>query len=162
MRIQESSVILFLKNLAFTILVPGMVSVLVPLLLHKGEFYYFHLLSVPAVALLLFGALAYLWCLWDFAQFGRGTPAPFDAPRRLVVRGLYRYTRNPMYLAALSIIMGWVLHFAEPLLLLYWLVIATCFHLYVLFYEEPHLLSLYGAQYSGYCNRVNRWLPLKR
>jgi len=151
--------ILFLKNLVFTILVPGTVAILVPIRLHKGALPDFHPLSVPALALMIVSALAYFWCLWDFAHFGRGTPAPFDAPKRLVVRGLYRYTRNPMYLSALSAIMGWALHFSDPLLLLYWLVIAACFHLFVVFYEEPHLLSLFGAPYTTYCRQVNRWLP---
>jgi len=154
--------ILFLKNLAFTILVPGTVAVLVPIFLHKGKLLEFRLMSVPGVVLMILASIIYFWCLWDFARYGRGTPAPVDAPTRLVVRGPYRYTRNPMYVAALSAIMGWTLHFADPLLLLYGLVIAACFHLFVVLYEEPHLRSLFGAQYAEYCSQVNRWLPAKK
>jgi protein-S-isoprenylcysteine O-methyltransferase Ste14 len=108
---------------------------------------------------MLVASVIYFWCLWDFARYGRGTPAHTDAPKRLVVRGLYRYTRNPMYVAALSAIMGWALHFADPFLLLYWLVIAAYFHLFVKLYEARHLLSLFGEQYSEYCKEVNRWMP---
>jgi protein-S-isoprenylcysteine O-methyltransferase Ste14 len=155
----EDSVILFLKNLLFTILVPGTVAVLVPILIHRGELFVFHLRSVPAVVLMLGASVIYFWCLWDFAHFGRGTPAPIDAPKHLVVRGPYRYTRNPMYVAALLAILGWALYFADPLLVVYWLVVASGFQLFVVFYEEPHLSSLFGSEYSSYCATVNRWLP---
>lgn len=154
--------ILFFKNLVFTIMVPGTVAVLVPILIHDGELFASHLLSLPAIALMIVAAIIYFWCLWDFAHFGRGTPAPIDAPQRLVVRGLYRYTRNPMYVAALSAIMGWAIHLADPLLLVYWLAVATCFHLFVVFYEEPHLRALFGEEYVAYCAQANRWLYLKR
>lgn len=157
---QQIRMMLFLKNLAFTILVPGTVAILVPVLLHRGPLFEFQLLSLPGVALMICATIIYLWCLWDFAHFGRGTPAPIDPPKRLVVRGLYRYTRNPMYVAALSAIMGWTLYFTDPLLLLYWLVSALCFHLFVVFYEEPHLRARFGEQYLAYCSQVNRWLPL--
>lgn len=153
---------LFIKNLAFTILVPGTVAILLPILLHKGTLLHFQPMSVPGVVLMIFGAVIYFWCLWEFAHVGRGTPAPFDAPKRLVILGPYRYTRNPMYVAALSAILGWTFHLADPMLLVYWLVVAICFHLFVVLYEEPHLLSLFGTKYSEYCSQVNRWLPMIR
>jgi len=151
--------ILFLKNLLFTILVPGTVAFLVPIILHQGEVLDFHLMSLPAAVLMICATIMYFWCLWDFAHFGQGTPAPIDAPKHLVVRGLYRYTRNPMYLAALLAIMGWAFHFADPILLLYGVFVALGFHLFVVLYEEPHLRYLFGTQYTEYCRQVNRWLP---
>ncbi len=154
--------LLFLKNFVFTLLVPCTTAVLVPILIHDGEIFAFSLLSLPALALMLAAAIIYFWCLWDFAHFGRGTPAPIDAPKRLVVRGLYRYTRNPMYVAALSAILGWAIHFVDPLVFIYWVVIAICFHLFIVLYEEPHLRSLFGVEYVAYYNQVNRWLPLNR
>ena len=154
--------ILFLKNLLFTLLVPGVVAVVVPLTIAAKPLFVFRLTTVPALFLLIIGAAVYIWCVWDFATFGRGTPAPIDAPKRLVVHGLYHYTRNPMYLAGLLVILGWATHFFDPWLLLYGCGIAACFHLFVVLYEEPHLQHLFGADYDGYRSAVNRWLPSMR
>lgn len=88
--------VLLLKNLLFTIVVPGTVAVYVPLLVLRNRPPASGIESGIAVVALAVGACFYAWCLWDFASYGKGTPAPIDAPKRLVVRGLYRYTRNPM------------------------------------------------------------------
>jgi len=151
--------VLLLKNLLFTVLVPGTVAVYLPLSIAGGE-------PVPAgpgrllaAALFLLGAAVYGWCVWDFAAFGRGTPAPIDAPRRLVVRGLYRYTRNPIYLGVLTAILGWVVLYRTRELAVYGLAVALAFHLIVLLYEEPQLRRLFGDEYEAYCARVRRWLP---
>ena len=150
---------LLLKNLLFTLVVPATVGVYVPLFIASER----SLVSGPslsaAVLLLLIGGAMYAWCVWDFASFGRGTPAPIDAPRKLVVRGLYRYTRNPMYVAVLTAIFGWAIAYQSRELLLYALVVFICFHLFVLLYEEPHLKRVFGDEYDLYRVRVNRWLP---
>ena len=152
---------LFLKNLLFTLVVPGTVAVYVPLLL-------VHDLSPGSIvwrltALLFFvvGASIYGWCVWDFATFGRGTPAPIDAPRRLVVRGLYRHTRNPMYVGVLTTVVGWAIRYRSPAIALYAVGVGLCFHLFVVFYEEPHLQRLFGPAYAAYRAEVRRWLPKK-
>jgi protein-S-isoprenylcysteine O-methyltransferase Ste14 len=138
---------LFLKNLIFTLIVPGTVAVYIPV------FVFSHVrakVSVGAVAgafLLFGGGTIYLWCLWAFACFGRGTPAPIDPPKHLVVRGLYQYTRNPMYLGVLSVIFGWALLFHSLPLAVYGLCVAACFHLVVVLYEEPHLRRVFGPSY---------------
>lgn len=150
--------ILFLKNLAFTVFVPGVVAVAVPLLIAGRRAFEARWTVVPALLLLALGGAMYLWCLWDFATFGRGTPAPIDAPKRLVVRGLYRYSRNPMYVAVLAVVLGWVLFFAEPKLLFYWMGVAMCFHLFVVFYEEPRLHRSFGSEYESYRSSVGRWI----
>ena len=150
--------ILLLKNLAFTVLVPGTVAVAVPWLIARDQGAHAHL-GPGATSLLLAGAGIYFWCVWDFATFGRGTPAPIDAPKRLVVRGLYHYTRNPMYLGVLTTILGWTVLFREGRLLLYALCVGTAFHLFVSLYEEPHLAKLFGADYAEYRARVARWVP---
>ena len=98
---------LLLKNPLFTVLVPGTVVVYVPLVIASGRAPASGFALLVALALLLLGAAIYSWCVWDFASFGRGTPVPIDAPKRLVVRGLYRYTRNPMYVGVLTVILGW-------------------------------------------------------
>ena len=150
---------LFLKNLLFTLLLPGTVAVYLPLLIagRSGDASAF---QVAAAAILFaIGGSIYLWCLWDFATFGRGTPAPIDAPKKLVVRGLYRYTRNPMYVGILTIILGWLALFTTGWLLLYAAIVGTVFHLFIVYYEEPHLKKLFGGQYEEYCKEVGRWLP---
>jgi len=151
--------ILFLKNLAFTVLVPGVVAVVIPVMIAERPVLELRWTTLPALLLFAVGGVMYLWCIWDFASFGRGTPAPIDAPRHLVVRGLYRFTRNPMYVAVLAVILGWVCHVAEPGLLAYWIGTATCFHLFVVLYEEPRLRKLFGAEYDAYCSSVGRWFP---
>jgi protein-S-isoprenylcysteine O-methyltransferase Ste14 len=154
--------VLLLKNLLFTVLVPGTVAVYVPLRIASGRSPDWGLGSPAAVALLLLGSVIYAWCVWDFAAFGRGTPAPIDAPKQLVVRGLYRYSRNPMYVGVLALILGWALLFRAASLLFYALAVAACFHLFVVFYEERHLLAEFGSRYRDYRAEVPRWLPRVR
>ena len=150
---------LFLKNLLFTVLVPGTVAVYVPLLLGRGGAAASGTGKLVAVVMLVLGAGIYAWCLWDFATFGRGTPAPIDAPKRLVVRGLYRVTRNPMYVGILTAILGWAAWFRSPRLLLYAVAVGLGFHLWIIVYEEPALRRLFGSEYEEYRRRVGRWLP---
>jgi len=150
---------LLLKNLLFTVLVPGTVGVYAPLLIARGRVMASFPLAAVALLVLLVGAGVYGWCLWDFAVFGRGTPAPVDAPRKLVVRGLYRYTRNPMYVGVLSLIVGWALLFRAGTLVVYAALVGTAFHLVVVLYEEPHLRRVFGDAYDAYRGRVGRWLP---
>lgn len=154
--------ILLLKNLLFTVLVPGTVAVYLPLLMAEGASPGSGLVFALALAVLVLGTAIYAWCVWDFATFGRGTPAPIDAPTKLVVRGLYRFTRNPMYVGVLTVILGWALLFRTANLALYALLVGTCFHLFIVLYEERHLLTEFGAEYEVYCSRVARWLPRPR
>jgi protein-S-isoprenylcysteine O-methyltransferase Ste14 len=110
----------------------------------------------------LLGGAIYAWCVWDFATFGRGTPMPIDAPKRLVVRGPYRHVRNPMYVGVLMAILGWVMWYRTWGLVTYVGCVGAGFHLYVLLYEEPHLSRTFGAEYEAYRTRVGRWLPAGR
>ena len=151
--------LLVLKNLLFTLVVPGTVAVYVPLLLARGRAWAAGPQFAIAVAVLALGAGIYAWCVWDFAVFGRATPAPIDAPKRLVVRGLYRYTRNPMYAGVLTVILGWAVMFEAAALVVYALAVALCFHLFIVLYEERRLRGEFGAEYEDYCARVRRWLP---
>ena len=140
---------LLLKNLLFTLIVPGTAGVYVPLLLEQGRDPASGLVFLLAVTILAIGAAIYTWCVWDFAHFGRGTPAPIDAPKRLVVRGLYRYTRNPMYVGVLTVILGWAVLYQATTVLLYAICVGVCFHLLVVLYEERHLARQFGAEYHG-------------
>jgi protein-S-isoprenylcysteine O-methyltransferase Ste14 len=150
---------LLLKNLLFTLIVPGTVGVYGPLLLVQGQPSATGPVFLLAVTLFAIGGSVYAWCVWDFAAFGRGTPAPIDAPRRLVVRGLYRFTRNPMYVGVLTVLLGWAALFQTRTVLPYAVCVGVCFHLFVVCYEEPSLARQFGAEYHDYCASVGRWLP---
>ncbi len=153
---------LLIKNLLFTVFVPGIVAVYVPLRMagfRFGPIAEWGLPQIAALLPLLLGVAIYFWCLWDFATFGRGTPAPIDAPKRLVVRGLYRFVRNPMYVGVLLVILGWVLFFESQAILLYGVAVGLVFHLFVLLIEEPMLTSRFGDSYEAYRRQVNRWIP---
>jgi protein-S-isoprenylcysteine O-methyltransferase Ste14 len=151
--------LLVLKNLLFTV-IPATVAICVPFLLTaSGRSSASGAVAVAAYSLMFVGGLIYFRCLWDFLSFGRGTPAPIDAPKKLVIRGLYRYVRNPMYVGVLTVILGLSVLFRTPGLLLYGLALGTCFHLFVTRYEEPHLRRVFGRDYDDYRARVGRWLP---
>ena len=152
--------VLLLKNLLFTVIVPGTVVVYVPLRIAAGRATASPVELAVGCIVIGLGALIYSWCVWDFATFGRGTPAPIDAPKKLVVRGLYRYTRNPMYVGVLSVILGWAILFRDPGLLIYAAIMGTCFHLFIALYEEPHLQREFPGEYDRYRSRVSRWLPI--
>lgn len=149
---------LLVKNLVFTGLVPGVVAGLVPWLLVGDRPVAGGGAGILASLLYAVGISVYAWCVWDFASFGRGTPAPIDAPRHLVVRGLYRWSRNPMYLGVLSVVLGWAALFAHATIVVYAVCVFAGFHAFVVFYEEPHLAALFGEEFSAYRARVGRWL----
>ncbi len=153
---------LFLKNLFFTVLVPGFVAGWVPLaflLRHAALPDAWTARHFAALPVLLAGALLYLACVWLFGTYGRGTPAPIDPPRKLVMRGPYRWVRNPMYLALLLLVLGEAVFFWHLTLALYLVFLASAFQLFVVAVEEDSLRRRFGAMYSDYCNVTNRWLP---
>ena len=97
-----------------------------------------------------------------FVREGLGTPAPVAPTERLVVGGLYRFVRNPMYVAVLAIIVGQALVLGRPVLLVYAVVVGVAVTAFVRFYEEPTLLSAYGAEYQRYHDAVPGWWPRLR
>jgi protein-S-isoprenylcysteine O-methyltransferase Ste14 len=105
------------------------------------------------------GAMVALWCVGAFAWIGKGTPAPFDPPRRLVIRGPYRFVRNPMYIGAGLALAGAALFYESVPLLLYVGIFLLATHLFVVLYEEPTLRRSFGAEYEAYCHRIRRWRP---
>ena len=149
-----------LKTALFTLVVPGSVAVLVPLLIAGDRATAVGATRVLGLLLLALGAILYLGSAWDFASFGRGTPAITDAPKRLVTRGFYRYTRNPMYVAVLSAVFGWAILYGMPVLWAYGGAIFVVFSLFIRLYEEPRLTREFGEEYVAYLKRVGRWLPL--
>lgn len=154
-----------LKTLLFTVLVPGTVAFYVPRrMLSSGAAGDLNLGAVRFVGfpLLAAGIAGYLWCAWNFAAVGLGTPAPIDPPKHLVVRGPYRYVRNPMYVSVASVLFGEALFFRSSALLWYASAVFLFFHLFVVLYEEPALTGTFGESYQNYRNRVPRWIPWLR
>jgi protein-S-isoprenylcysteine O-methyltransferase Ste14 len=104
-----------------------------------------------------------LWCVRDFYVQGQGTLAPWAPPEHLVMVGLYRFTRNPMYVAVVLMLLGWAAAFGVAGLYAYAAAIALAFHLRVVFGEEPWLARRHGAPWHDYVNRVPRWIgPVRR
>lgn len=154
-----------LRALIFTVLAPGSVTILIPYLLLSSSSNTRGLSLGNARLLgllpLLVGIAFYLRCLWDFVVSGKGTPDPAAPPRELVVNGLYRYSRNPMYVGLLLVLIGEGLFFESLLLLLYAALLFFIVHMRVIFYEEPTLQKLFGESYARYCKEVPRWLFFK-
>jgi protein-S-isoprenylcysteine O-methyltransferase Ste14 len=150
---------LALRNLLFTVIVPGAVSVYVPWLILTAGGAVPEPSVWPAVIVIGLCAALYLWCLWLFATLGRGTPGPWDAPRRFVAVGPYRWVRNPMYLAVFLVVAGEALLCRSVPLLIYLGAVAIGVHLFVVGYEEPTLAERFGDSYEAYRRRVPRWSP---
>lgn len=119
--------------------------------------------TLPFVAigwlLILAAIVVLLHSFGRFALEGLGTPAPVAPTEKLVVGGIYRHVRNPMYVAVLSIIAGQALLFASWAVALYGLVMGIAMASFVHFYEEPTLARRYGAEYENYRRAVPGWLP---
>ena len=116
--------------------------------------------AVPAgIGFMLPGGALALACVGLFVVRGRGTPAPFDAPKQFVAAGPYRYMRNPMYIGAWLVLIGFGLYRRSASILLFCLVWILGAHLLVLCYEEPTLRRKFGKSYEDYCRLVPRWIP---
>jgi protein-S-isoprenylcysteine O-methyltransferase Ste14 len=150
---------LTVRNLVFTIVVPGLGGVWVPwsILTRHGR------TPTPvaweAVPVIAAGVALYLWCVWKFAAVGGGTPGPWDAPSRVVATGPYRWVRNPIYIGALLVVVGEAWLFMSLPLLAYAGIMAVCFHLFVTGYEERTLRRRFGTSYLEYKSTVPRWIP---
>ena len=156
---------------------------MLPLLEHFGRFLHFAFLALPGMVALLIPAIIgiralntggqftpigllplalgfalLLWCVRDFYVSGKGTLAPWSPPRHLVTVGLYRYSRNPMYLAVTMMLAGWAVCFWSPTLAIYTGSVMLGFHLRVVFGEEPWLAREHGAAWDAYKSKVPRWL----
>ena len=147
---------MFFRALLAFLALPGMVAFALPgLWLWSQEA---ALVQPLGLYLLLIGVAALLSCMRDFYLRGRGTLAPWAPPEKLVVGGLYRFSRNPMYVTVLLILMGWAWAFASTPLWIYAAGVALAFHLRVVFGEEPWLAKQHGQAWTDYASRVRRWL----
>jgi protein-S-isoprenylcysteine O-methyltransferase Ste14 len=155
-----------LGSAVFLVLAPGSVAVLVPRWISRWRmqppFLGLAAVRILGALLIVAGTPVLLESFARFALQGLGTPAPVMPPRHLVVTGLYRHVRNPMYMAVVSIILGQALLLGDPRLLEYAATVWLLFHLFVLVYEEPTLRQTFGAEYDTYRAHVPRWLPRLR
>lgn len=152
------------KTVAFLILVPGVEAGLVPWMLVRAFEYPIALgaLRGLGVAAMVVAAVMYVRCSVDLVRLGDGIPGPVDPTRFLVRERLYRHMRNPMYVAAIVFFWGLALASAQLVLFAYAALATACFHLGVVFLEEPALRRRFGASYAHYCDNVPRWVPRKR
>ena len=152
-----------IKTVLFTLVMPGTIGVYVPQALKSDVTKVPVFLEWTAVGLSLCGVAIYVWCAWDFVSKGLGTPLPIDAPRVLVVKGLYRFTRNPMYVGVLLVIFAQAIFYGSKAIAVYGCFVFAMIYLFVRLYEEPTLGRLFGSQYEEYCRTVPRWfLPMRR
>jgi protein-S-isoprenylcysteine O-methyltransferase Ste14 len=147
----------------FFAVAPGVVAGLVPWWLTRwqvrGPLASWAPVRAAGLIMLVLGVIVLVQAFARFVSEGRGTPAPVAPTERLVIGGLYRYVRNPMYVGVVAVIVGQALLLGATNLLSYAAVVALCFHLWVLAYEEPALRGQFGAEYEQYCRRVRRWWP---
>ena len=147
---------MFVRALLAFLALPGVVAFAVPVgwLVATSRT---QLVYPLGLVLLAAGCVALLWCVREFCVSGKGTLAPWSPPVNLVVVGLYRYTRNPMYVAVSLILLGWATSFYAPGLFIYAAIVALAFHFRVVLAEEPWLARTHGAQWQEYSSRVARW-----
>ena len=147
----------------FFVFVPCVVAGLVPWWISRWEFRLsflgVELARFVGAALILAGVAGLVDSFVRFALQGLGTPAPIAPPQNLVVTGLYRYVRNPIYVAVVAVILGQGILFGDWRLLIYGGLMWLAFHAFVLAYEEPVLAESFGAQYEDFRANVPRWIP---
>lgn len=136
---------------------PGVVAILVPAWLAAGALRAGGRWHAAGLLLLLPGFALLVWCVRDFYVAGRGTLAPWSPPRNLVTVGLYRFSRNPMYVAVTLMLVGWALTFASTTLGIYAACVVVAFHARVVLGEEPWLERTHGDAWREYKARVPRW-----
>jgi protein-S-isoprenylcysteine O-methyltransferase Ste14 len=150
------------RQLAAVVLLPGTVAVLIPALLLRDAEIAPWPLALVGGAVLAFGLFMIAWTVALFAGVGRGTLAPWDPPERLVVRGPYRYVRNPMITGVVSVLLGEAALFASPAVLAWAGFVFALNAVYFPLIEEPDLRSRFGSDYDEYAASTPRWLPRYR
>ena len=156
-------VLAIVGSAVFLVIAPGFVAGLAPWWISRWRletpFFGIPLFRLAGGILIILGVIGLLDSFVRFAVQGLGTPAPVFPTRRLVVTGLYRYVRNPMYVSVVSTILGQGLILGNVTLLEYGGLVWLLFHLFVLAYEEPTLRSSFGFEYKLFSTEVPRWIP---
>jgi protein-S-isoprenylcysteine O-methyltransferase Ste14 len=147
---------LFLRAVVAYLALPGMIGFLVPALLLPSVLW--RAMHWEGLIPFAMGLVIQLWCVRDFYAAGKGTLAPWDPPRHLVTTGLYRFSRNPMYIGLILILVGWAVVFRARSLVIYAIAVAIAVHVRVLLSEEPWLARTFSEEWHDYKSRVPRWL----
>ena len=147
---------LFWRALFAFLVLPGTVAFLLPWLFLESQARSRTLDAWSAIPFGI-GLLILLACVREFYVSGKGTLAPWSPPKHLVTSGLYRFSRNPMYIGVLLILAGWTLAFHSRSLAIYTAIVAVGFHVRVVFFEEPYLAAAHGEEFAQYKRRVRRW-----
>jgi protein-S-isoprenylcysteine O-methyltransferase Ste14 len=160
---RESRIVPLIGTAIFLFVAPGTIAGYVPWSIGKcrvhAPFFGFTALRVVGCVLMAAGLIILLEAFLRFALHGLGTPAPVLPPKRLVVTGTYRYVRNPMYVAVVSLILAQGLIFGDMSIIVYGLFVWFAMNLFVLAYEEPALRRSFPADYAAFSAHVPRWIP---
>ncbi len=151
------------RNLIFVILQPGIVVGVIPYIIAKNSFsnaftnpFMFH--HYFGIVPFLAGVFIMFHCIVLFAMDGLGTLSPADPTKQLVTKGLYRFSRNPMYIGVVLILLGELVFTLSPYLFFYSIGIFVLFHFFIAYREEPRLKKDFGQDYETYCKTVKRWI----
>ena len=147
---------MFLRAIAAFLVLPVMVAGVVPMLISlipASRCWHSNWGGLPAIL----GAIILVSTVFSFYHRGKGTLAPWDPPKRLVVQDLYRFNRNPMYVGVLLIVAGWAIQSGDPWIYGYFLLLGLVFHLRVVLYEEREMERLFGTEWEAYKDAVPRW-----
>jgi len=149
---------MFIKALLAFIALPGIFGILIPVALGIADPWrstgYF-----AGSIIICIGIIVLIWCIRDFYISGKGTLAPWAPPKNLVIVGLYRYVRNPMYIGVLLIVFGMALFTGSPIVVGYFVLLTFGFHLRVIWREETWLATHFGVEWIKYKESVSRWIP---
>jgi protein-S-isoprenylcysteine O-methyltransferase Ste14 len=148
---------LFFRALLAFLALPGIVAFLVPLMVLRGPDATWRTFQPAGLLALIPGLLLLFLCVREFYVAGKGTLAPWEPPRHLVVSGPYRFSRNPMYVAVLLVLIGWAVGFWSRALAIYAATFVVVFHLRVILAEEPFLGRTHAGEWRSYQARVPRW-----
>jgi protein-S-isoprenylcysteine O-methyltransferase Ste14 len=159
----QNRVSLALRNLFFTVLQPGIVAGAIPWFITKKDigdslpnaFLFRHYVGI---VIFLVGLVIMFHCIIRFAIEGFGTLSPADPTKRLVISGLYKFSRNPMYVGVMMILIGEVIFSLSVSLLIYSIGIFILFNLFIVYREEPRLRRDFGKEYDEYITKVRRWI----
>jgi protein-S-isoprenylcysteine O-methyltransferase Ste14 len=148
---------MFARALIAFLVLPGSVGFALPV---AWLWYTQHIRIIRPVGLVVFllGMIGLIWCVRDFYVTGKGTLAPWAPPQKLVIVGLYRFSRNPMYLSVAVLLLGWSISFNSLGLFVYTMIVVMAFHLRVVYGEEPWLARNHGDVWQQYVKQVPRWL----
>ena len=147
---------MYIRVLIAFLMLPGIVAFIIP----AAWIWYSDRNGIDqplGLVVLTAGIVGLLWCVRDFCVSGKGTLAPWAPPQKLVIVGLYRYSRNPMYVSVVLMLLGWAVSFGSLALYIYAILVVAAFHIRVVRGEEPWLAHTYGSEWEHYKSQVPRW-----